>query len=100
MRERHVIICDIVEEVDLLFLEHKRSGNRMHRSVTPAFVEEATGMVKRIEVVHISRGTQPVKVTNLEVGPLCDVSKLLREENRNWGYERNGNDCKSFHHHH
>ena len=60
VRERHVIICDIVEEVDLLFLEYKRSGNRMHRSVAPAFVEEATSMVKRIEVVDISRGTQPV----------------------------------------
>jgi hypothetical protein len=51
----------------------------MDRRIAPALVEKATGVVKGLEVVNVLLGAQPVKVTNLEVGPLAVLAKLGME---------------------
>ena len=70
MRKWDVVIGNIVEEVDLLFLQHQCGGDRVDWSITPALVEETTGVVEGVEVVDISLGAKPVQVANLEIGPL------------------------------
>ena len=45
MRERDVVIGDVVEEMDLVFLEKQAGGNGVDRSVTPPLIEEPTIMI-------------------------------------------------------
>ena len=71
--ERNVVVSNVVEEVDLLLRKHQTGCDRMNWCVTPALVEESTIPVKVVEVVNVSLGTKPVKVSNLEVGPLSQV---------------------------
>jgi hypothetical protein len=40
-----MVICDIVEEVDLLLFQHQRSSERVNRCITPALVEEAASLI-------------------------------------------------------
>lgn len=68
--EGHVPVGDVVEEVDLLLLEHQTSGDGVHGGVTPALVEETALLVKGLEVVEVRLGPKPVQVANLKVGPL------------------------------
>lgn len=70
MREWHVVVGNIVEEVDLLLLQEKTSGNRVDRSITPSLVEETTVLVEGLKEVNVGLGSQPVQVADLEVGPL------------------------------
>lgn len=70
MGEGHVIIGDIVEEVDLLLLEQETGGDRVDGSIAPSLVEKATILVQRLEEIDVCLGAQPVKVADLEVGPL------------------------------
>lgn len=70
MREGHVIVCDIIEEVDLILPEQEAGGNRVDGRVAPAFVEEATVPVQGIKVVDVGLGPQPAQAANLKVGPL------------------------------
>lgn len=67
--EGNMVICDVVEEMYLLLLEHKSSGDGVDRRVTPALVEETTGMVQGGEVVDVGIGAEPIQVADLEVGP-------------------------------
>ncbi len=53
MRERHMIISDVVEEVDLLLLEEQASSDRVYGGVTPALVEEATIVVESVEEIQV-----------------------------------------------
>lgn len=71
--EGHMIVSDIVEEVDLVLLEHETGGDRMNRSVTPSFVEEAPVLIEGFEEIKVGLGAEPVKVADLEVGPLTLV---------------------------
>src|SRR5690242_2732190 len=67
--EGYVVVGDVVEEVDLVFLEHKGCGERVDWRVTPALVEETAGVVEGLEVVDVGLGPQPIQVADLEVGP-------------------------------
>jgi hypothetical protein len=60
MGEWHVIVGDIIEEMDLVFLEHQSSCDRVYWCVAPSFVEKATGVVERVEVIDVCLGAQPV----------------------------------------
>jgi len=71
--EGHVVVGNIVEEVDLVLLEHQTGGDGVHGCVTPALVEEATVLIKGLEEVDVRLGPEPVQVANLEVGPLWAV---------------------------
>ena len=42
MRERDVVVCNIIEEVNFRFVQHQARRYGMHRSVTPPLVEEST----------------------------------------------------------
>ena len=70
MRERNVIVRDIVEEMDLVLLQQKTGSNRMYWSIAPAFVEEPTILVKRLKVIKVCLGAEPIEVTNFEIRPL------------------------------
>jgi hypothetical protein len=68
--EGNVVICDVVEEVNLLLRQHDACGDRVHRRIAPAFVEEAAVLVEAFKVVDVGLGTEPGETANLEVGPL------------------------------
>lgn len=51
--ERHVVVGDIVEEMDLVFGQQKARGNRMDRRVPPSFIEESTVLVETLEKVNV-----------------------------------------------
>lgn len=68
--ERNVVVGNVVKEVNLILGQHKTGGDRVNRCITPSLVEETTILVKRLEVVDVLLGSEPVKVTNLEVRPL------------------------------
>lgn len=70
VREWHMVIGDIVEEVNLFLLQEKTSRNGVDRSITPPLVKEATILIKGLEEVYVRFRSQPVQVTDLEVGPL------------------------------
>lgn len=73
--ERNVVVGNVVEEVDLLLVKQDTSGDGVDRSISPAFVEETSVLVKRLEEVDVSLATEPVQVADFEVGPLDVVSK-------------------------
>ena len=51
MGERDVVVGDVVEEVDFVFLKEEPGCDGVYRSVTPAFVEEPTVFVEGFEEV-------------------------------------------------
>lgn len=65
-----MVVANFVEEVDLLLLQEKSRGDRVHRSIAPTLVEEATSVVERLKVVNVFLGPQPFQTSNLKVGPL------------------------------
>jgi hypothetical protein len=65
--EGNVVVCNVVEEMDLLLLQHQRRGQRMDRRIAPTLVEETTGVVEGLEVVDVLLGAEPVQVADLEV---------------------------------
>ena len=67
MCERNVVVCNVVEKVNLFLLEHQTRGDGVDRSIAPALIEEATVTVQGLEVVDIGLRSEPVKVANLEV---------------------------------
>lgn len=76
MREWHMVVGDVIEEVDFLLLEQECGGDGVHGSISPAFVKESTIFVKSIEVIQIGWRSQPVEVSNFEIRPLIVTSML------------------------
>jgi hypothetical protein len=70
MGKWNVIVGDVLEEVDFIFVQEKTGSNRMYWSVAPTLVEESTILVKRFEIVGVGFRSQPIEVTNFKVGPL------------------------------
>jgi hypothetical protein len=70
MREWDMVVSDIVEKMNLFFLQQNASRDRMNWCITPAFVEESTILVKCIEEIRVSLRSQPIEVTDFEIGPL------------------------------
>lgn len=68
--EWDVVVCNVVEEVNLLFLEHQTSCDRVDWCVAPTLVEESTIAVQVVEVVDVGLAAEPVEITDFEVGPL------------------------------
>lgn len=66
----NVIVGNVIEEVNLLLLQHQAGGNRVDRGIAPALIEETTILIQRLEVVGVGLGAKPVEATNLKVGPL------------------------------
>lgn len=60
VREGDMVVGDVVEEVDLLLLEHQGRRNGVHGSIAPAFVEKATVLIKALEVVNVGLRAQPL----------------------------------------
>jgi hypothetical protein len=65
--EGDVVVCNVVEEVNFLLLQHQRRSQRVDRRIAPALVEETTGVVEGLEVVDVLLGTEPVEVADLKV---------------------------------
>lgn len=72
--EWNVPVTDIVEEVNLLFGEEKRGCDGVDRSISPSLIKEAAFVIKVLEEITVCLGTQPVQVTNFEVGPLVRLA--------------------------
>ena len=53
MRERDMVVRNIIEEVNLVFLEKQTSSNRVDWSIAPSFVEKSAVLVELIEVIGI-----------------------------------------------
>ena len=68
--EWHVVVGNLVEEVDLLLLQHDGSGNGVDGCVAPTLVEETAVLIQGREVVDVLLGAQPFQAANLKVGPL------------------------------
>lgn len=70
MGERYVVVGDLVEEVNLLLLEHSGCGDGVDGCIAPSLIEKATILVKGGEVVNVRLGAQPLQAADLKVGPL------------------------------
>jgi hypothetical protein len=70
MRERDMVICDIVEEVDFAAVQGECGGDGVDWSVTPAFVEESAVLIKGVEEVDVGWGAEEGERADFEVGPL------------------------------
>ena len=70
MCEGDMVVCNVIEEVEFVLLEHQCRSNGMHRRIAPSFVKEATSMVQRGEIIDVRVRAKPVKVTDFKVGPL------------------------------
>jgi hypothetical protein len=65
-----MVIGNVIEKMNFVLLEHQRGSNAVDWSIPPAFVEEAASPVQMAKVVDVLFRSQPIKVSNLEVGPL------------------------------
>lgn len=54
MRERNVVVSDVIEEMDFVLVEKETSRNRMHWSITPSLVEKSTVLVEGFEEIDVS----------------------------------------------
>jgi len=70
MREWHMIVGNLVEEVDLLLLQHDSGSNGVDGCIAPTLVEESAVPVQGREVVNVLLRAQPVQAANFEIGPL------------------------------
>ena len=77
VREWHVPVRNVVEEVNLVFPEEQAGRNGMNRGVSPPLVKESPILVERFKKVQVCRAAQPVQAANLEVGPLNLLVSLL-----------------------
>lgn len=53
MRERNVVICDIVEEMNLILFEHQASRDGVDGCVSPSLVEESAITIEGVEEVDV-----------------------------------------------
>jgi len=53
MREWDVIVRNVVEKVNFIFVQQETSSNRMDWRIAPSFVEESTISVKGVEEVEV-----------------------------------------------
>lgn len=53
MCERNMVISNVVEEVNLVFLEEQTSSDRVYWSITPSLIEEPAVLVELIEVIRV-----------------------------------------------
>lgn len=99
MRKRDVVVCNVVKEVHLTPVQEEACSNRVHGSIAPSFVEEATLLIQMLEVIHIFLRPQPIEVAHFEVGPLKRRSDetIRREPGRNNVQSDTG--CSSLHCH-
>lgn len=96
--EGYVVVGDVVEEVNFLFLQHETCGDGMDGGISPSLVEEPTILVESLKIIRVCLRSEPVKVTDLEVRPLHFVSYVQRyDDAQNLPC---GNGCKILHHHH
>jgi hypothetical protein len=78
--ERNVVVGNVVEEMDLIFVQEETGSNRMYWCITPTFIEKSTILVKRFKVVEVGFGSEPIKVSDFEVGPLgTHISKGISQ---------------------
>jgi hypothetical protein len=56
VRERGMVVSDVVEEVDFIHFQHQRCGDGVNRSVSPSLVKETAFLVEKVEVVYVSLG--------------------------------------------
>lgn len=96
VREWDVVICDIVEEMDLFFFEKQCGCNGVDWSVAPALVEETTIMVKCVEEVKVRLGPQPIETSDFKVGPLIRCYQHLQDRESYKNHSRSGSGCKIF----
>ncbi len=78
VREWDVVVCDVVEEMDLVLAQRESSCDGVHRSIAPALVVEAAVTVECVEVIEIGWRPKPVQAANFEVGPLDQPSGTAR----------------------
>lgn len=83
VRKRNMVVCNVVEEVNLVLVQHETSCNGMDGSIAPAFVEETASVVERCEKVNIGIRAEPVEVADFKVGPLLLLALLLRQQKKN-----------------
>jgi hypothetical protein len=53
MRERDVIVCDVVEKVNVLFRQKEGGGDRVDGSISPSFVKETPVLVQSLEIIEV-----------------------------------------------
>lgn len=68
--EGDVEVSNVVEEMNLILVKEEAGGNGVDGSITPSLVEETAILVQRLEEVEVRLAAEPLKATNLKVGPL------------------------------
>lgn len=53
VRKWDVVVCDVVEEVDLIFRQHESGGDGMDRCIAPPLVEESAVLIQRLKEVDV-----------------------------------------------
>jgi hypothetical protein len=96
--EWNVVVGDVFEEMDFIFVQEKTGSNRMYWSIAPTLVEESTILVQRFEKVDVRFRSEPIEVTNFKIGPLEYV--LARTFSIPHIHLPYGNDCRPLHHRH
>jgi hypothetical protein len=99
VREWHMEVGNLVEEVDLLLLQHDSGGNGVDRCIAPTLIEETTVLIQGGEVINVLLGAQPFQTANLKVGPLEEKLVSLDEKTPG-GYVRSGTCYSSLRHLH
>lgn len=65
--EGWVLVAHILKVHDLIVAEEHACSQTVHRSIAPAFVEEATGTVEIVKVGTVGFAPKKFKTGNLEV---------------------------------
>ena len=101
VREGHVPVRNVIEEVDLVLVEHEARRDGVDGGITPPLVEEAAVAVQRLEEVGVGLRAEPVEAADLKVGPLREVLVCDRAQKGRCGGGRDlrsGSGCTSRRH--
>jgi hypothetical protein len=67
MCKRYVIVCNVVEEMNLVLLQEKTCCNAVNWRIAPSLIKEAALLVKMLKVFQIFLRSKPFKACNLEI---------------------------------
>lgn len=67
MGEGDVVVSNLIPELDLFLLQQQSGGDGVDGCVAPSFIEEATVLIERAEIVDVLLGPQPIQTSNLKV---------------------------------
>lgn len=54
VRKWDVVVCNVVEEMDLVLGQHESGSDGVNRCIAPTLIEESAVLIQRLEEIDVS----------------------------------------------